>query len=109
MDISHLANRPKDGSFDLEAYEQTVEHRPNHGKIVPQVEESKNNKSGTWSSDSDDSDNSDDSDSDESMDDGKHKKKNKQLNPKKATAGLSKKMVRDAKAKDFFKDLWILV
>jgi len=76
MDISHLSDRPKDGSFDLEAYEQTVEHRPNHGKILPQVEESKNNKSGTWSSDSDDSDDSN-SDSDESMDDSKHKKKNK--------------------------------
>jgi hypothetical protein len=39
------------------------------------------------------------------MDEGKHKKKNKQLNPKKATVGQSKKMVRDAKAKDFFRDL----
>jgi WD40 repeat protein len=32
MDVSHLADRPKDGSFNLEAYEQTVNHKPNHGK-----------------------------------------------------------------------------
>lgn len=34
MDVSHFKNRPKDGSFDLEAYEATLEHKENHGKIV---------------------------------------------------------------------------
>ena len=86
MDVSHLADRPKDGSFNLEAYEKTVEHKPNHGKLAPKVEENKNG-SADWSSESDDGDDSDHSDSDESMDEGKHKKKNKQLNPKKATVG----------------------
>jgi hypothetical protein len=58
--------------------------------------------SGDWSdasgSDGSDLDSDDDMDSDSSdenvaADTGKHKKKNKTLNPKKATLGMSKKMV----------------
>jgi len=37
IDVSHLEDRPKDGSFfDMDAYEQTLEHKPNHGKLVHQ-------------------------------------------------------------------------
>ena len=112
MDISQLASRPKDGSFNFEAYEATLELKPNHGKNEIMAEENKSG-SGDWSSDSEDSKKSDDSsddsdrdDSDESMEDeSKHKPKNKYLNPKKANVAQSQKMVRDAKAKDFFKDL----
>jgi hypothetical protein len=35
----------------------------------------------------------------------KHKKKNKALNPKQNSVGLSKKMLQQQKAKDFFKDM----
>jgi hypothetical protein len=34
MDISQLQNRPKDGSFDIEAYERSRELKPNHGKVI---------------------------------------------------------------------------
>ena len=36
MDISYLKDRPKDGSFNLEAYEATLDHKPNH--LKPEVE-----------------------------------------------------------------------
>lgn len=48
---------------------------------------------------------SDDSDDSMQVDDGKHKKKDKKLNPKKNTVGLTKKMVEQQKKKDFFKDM----
>jgi hypothetical protein len=44
-------------------------------------------------SDSDEDMDSDSSDDNDAADTGKHKKKNKQLNPMKATLGISKKMV----------------
>lgn len=120
MDVSYFKNRPKDGSFNLEAYEAALEFKPNHGKLE------KPDKGGQdeWSdmdddSDSDDSNDKDenddkdmgddsDSDSDDSdteMDKGKHKKRNKGLNNKKNTVGQSKKMVQNQKAKEFFKDM----
>jgi hypothetical protein len=99
IDVSHLASRPKDGSFDLEAYEQGLCLKPNHGKVEPKKRTGEN-MSGDWSdasdsdgSDSDSDEDMDSSDENEAADTGKHKKKNKQLNPKKATLGMSKKMV----------------
>ena len=83
--MSHLESRPKDGSFDLEAYEQGLVLKPNHGKTEAR-KRADDNMSGDWSdcSDSDKSDASDeqmDSDSsseeEEKEDSGKHKKKNK--------------------------------
>lgn len=93
MDVSHFAERPKDGSFNLEAYEATLEHKENHGKLETA------NKSGSdeWSSDSDAEEIADSDDSDDSMGDSKndkHKKKDKKLNPKKNTVGQTKKMVQ---------------
>ncbi len=57
-----------------------------------------------WSDDDSDDDDSDDSDM---SDDGKHKKKNKKLNPKGNSVARSKKMLENEKRKDFFKGLWI--
>ena len=107
MDVSHFANRPKDGSFNLETYEATLEHKPNHGKLEIKSKQQKDG-SDDWSSDSDamsDSDDSNDSDDSMEVDDGKHKKKNKKLNPKKNHVGLTKKMINEQKKRDFFKDM----
>jgi len=38
MDVSAFENRPKDGTFDVEAYEAILVQKPNHGKIVKEVE-----------------------------------------------------------------------
>jgi len=73
------------------------------------MEESKDRRSDDeWSDDSDDSgdsDDSDDSDDSEEMDNGKHKKKDRNLNPKSNSIGKSQKMIEKERAKDFFKDL----
>lgn len=36
VDVSNLADRPLDGTFDLEAYERSIEDKlkPNHGKVL---------------------------------------------------------------------------
>ena len=39
------------------------------------------------------------------MDTGKHKKKDRNLNPKSNSIGKSQKMIEKERAKDFFKDL----
>lgn len=109
MDVSHFADRAKDGTFDYEAYEANLEHAPNHGK----VENANKAGSDDWSSDSDadgdavaDSDDSDDSDdSMEGADNNMHKKKDKRLNPKKNSVGMTKKMIEQQKKRDFFKDM----
>ena len=64
IDVSHLANRPKDGSFDLQAYESKLVFKANHGKVGLDDQEEMKDGSNDWSDDSGDSD---DSDSDESM------------------------------------------
>lgn len=110
IDVSSLEDRPTDGSFDLAAYEQSLELKANHGKTEAKRHKADNN-SDDWGSDSDKSDDddsdmdsdSDSSDDDKMVDESKHKKKNKQLNQKKANTGQSKKMIQQAKAKDFFK------
>ena len=103
MDVSHFQDRKKDGSFDLEAYEATLEHKPNHGKIEVAKPEAGSDE---WSSDSDAMSCEDSSDDSEmQVDDGKHKKMDKKLNPKKNTVGLTKKMVEARKKKEFFKDM----
>ena len=98
IEVDFLKSRPMDGrSFDYEAYEATIQNKlkPNHGKMVKgeddDMEESKDKRSDDdWSDDSDISDDSDDSDdSDSDMDDGKHKKKDRTLNPKSNTIGKS--------------------
>ena len=61
-----------------------------------------------WSDADSDDDDDDDSDSedDSDMSDGRrHKKKDRKLNPKANTVGLSKKMLEREKRKDFFKDM----
>lgn len=113
MDVSHFKDRPTDGSFDIEAYEATLEHAENHGKI--EQPQKKKEEGDDWSDDSDDNDSdnevidcSDSSDSDDSMDAAEnkmHKKRNKKLNQKQNTVGQSKKMIQQQKAKDFFKDM----
>ena len=101
MDVSAFANRPKDGSFDMEAYEATLEHKERHGKVTAVVESKMEDDE--WS---DDSGESCSDSSDEYMEaNDKHKKKNKALNPKQNSVGLSKKMLQQQKAKDFFKDM----
>ena len=112
LDVSQLQHRAKDGSFDLEAYENTRANKPNHGKISKKA---KQNSDDDWMSNSDsdsadgDCDDDSDSDSDDSMDGGglqqQHKPKNKKLNPKNNTVGMSKKMLEQEKKKDFFKDM----
>ena len=52
MDVSYFKNRPKDGSFNLEAYEAALEHKPNHGKIIKEGKDE-------WSDMDDDSDSDD--------------------------------------------------
>ena len=124
FDVSSLKGRPTDGSFDMEAYERSVQENlvPNHGKLPfmneMEVAEAENGNSDMgeeekkeaaggsddWS-DADSDDDSDDSDDSDMSDDGKHKKKNKKLNPRKNTVGLSKKMLEKEKRKDFFKNL----
>ena len=123
-DIAHLKDRPADGTFDLEAYERSIEDKlvANHKKIpfaqpesedadegmADDAEESKEpaasgDKEDDWS---DDSDSDDDSDEDSDMSDGrKHKKRNKKLNQKGNSVGLSKKMLEKEKRKDFFRGL----
>ena len=127
FDVSNLADRPVDGTFDLDAYERSIEDKlvANHGKLpIDNTEEQKENNGemmdeeeskkptggndeNDWSdadSDDDDDDDSDDNDSD--MSDGRrHKKKDKKLNPKTNTVGLSKKMLDKEKRMDFFKDM----
>jgi hypothetical protein len=98
MDVSHFEERPKDGSFNLEAYEAALDHKPNHGKNETIKAAKEKVDSDEWSDDSDDSGSkdSDSDDSDDSMneeDNLKHKKKNKKLNPKSNSVGLSKKML----------------
>ena len=108
MDVSHFNERPKDGSFNLEAYEATLEHKANHGKIVKESKQEKKDGSDGWSSDSDEDSDSDDSDdSDDSMDENNknHKKRNKQLNPKQNSSGLTRRMLEQKKAQEFFKDM----
>jgi hypothetical protein len=125
FDVSSLRDRPADGTFDLEAYERSIADKlvPNHAKLPfeqPEEDagnmemdagENKGEDSNEWSDENDSNDEDDDddsdSDSDESdMDDGKiHKPKNKKLNPRGNTVGLSKKMLAVEKAKDFFKNL----
>lgn len=72
------------------------------------MEESKDKRSDDeWSDDSDesiDSDDSDDSDDSEGVDTGKHKKKDRNLNPKSNSIGKSLKMIEKERAKEFFKD-----
>ena len=130
FDVSNLADRPVDGTFDLEAYERGIEDKlvPNHGHVpfmtndaqeenmqqdgemMVDGEESKEpaasgNNENDWSDDSGDDDDDDDSD-DSDMDDARrHKPMDKKLNPKKNTVGLSKKTLNKEKAKDFFKDM----
>ena len=111
FEVPDLANRPGDGTFDMEAYESSIQSKlkPNHGKNpftkdapaegdegMDAEEESKEPKTGggnenDWSDDdSDDDSDSDDDDDDSDMSDGnRHKKKNKKLNPKSNTAGKS--------------------
>ena len=89
----------------MEAYESTRDNKANHGKISKKAAQGSDDD---WMSNSDsDSDESNDSDdSDDSMDGGsKHKPKNKKLNPKNNTVGMSKKMIEQEKKKDFFKDM----
>lgn len=116
IEVDFLKNRPMDGrAFDLEAYEASIASKlkPNHGKILndedDEMEESKDRRSeDEWSDesgDNDDSDDSDDSDDIEDMDTGKHKKKDRSLNPKSNSIGKSQKMLERERAKDFFKDL----
>ena len=122
-DVSNIKERPVDGTFDLEAYERSIENKlvANHGKLPfadaqeedgeknedMDVEESKEPKEDDWEDDSDDDDDDDDSDSDDSdmSDSNRHKKKNKKLNPKGNTVQLSKKMLDKEKRMDFFKGL----
>lgn len=94
-DVSTLQHRMKDGDFDLEAYEQGLQMKPNHGKL--KEEERKNTSKGDEENWSDDSDSDSDMDSDSSDGPGnkKQKKKDKTLNPKKASLGASKKNVDD--------------
>ena len=71
-------------------------------------EESKEpaNNENDWSDADSDDDDDDDSDDDSDMSDGRrHKKKDRKLNPKANTVGLSKKMLEREKRKDFFKDM----
>ena len=108
MDVSYFKDRPKDGSFNLDAYEASLEHKPNHlkpEKVIPEGEEWQDCEEDSDMSDSDSDEDMSDSSDDESMDTNQHKKRNKTLNNKKATVGLSKKMVQQQKAKDFFKDM----
>ena len=82
IDVSNLAERPEDGTFNLEAYERQIEDRlvPNHGKrskALEQQEEENDEEmkekgeegdENDWfecESDSDDSDSDDDSDDSE--------------------------------------------
>ena len=118
IDVTNLADRPMDGSFNLEAYERQIQDKlvPNHGKVFKgagtndeddndeDMEEEKKDDGDDWSdADSDDDDSDDmDSDSDDNM---KHKKKNKKLNPKGNNVNLSKKMLDKEKAKDFFRGM----
>jgi len=53
----------------------------------------------------DDSDMDDSDDSDKEMENNKHKKRNKALNNKKNCVQTSKKMIKNQKAKEFFKDM----
>ena len=105
FDVSHLADRPVDGTFDLEAYERGVENKlvANHGKTpfanaeddnmdVDGDEESKEpaaNNENEWSDD--DSDDSDDSDESDMSEDRKHKKRDGKLNQKSKSVAHSKK------------------
>jgi len=54
IDVSHLHDRPKDGSFfDMDAYEKTLDHKANHGKVVVQQkkgEEEMKDSGDEWSS-----------------------------------------------------------
>ena len=114
IDVSNLADRPADGTFDMEAYERSIEDKlvANHGKkSIKEVdggdddemddgnEEAKDNNEEWSDMDSDDSD-------DESEEDtNQHKKKNKKLNPKGNSVSKSKKMLEKEKRMDFFKDM----
>ena len=75
IDVSHLADRPKDGTFDVEAYEASISHKlvANHGKPemgdssdegMDDGEEKKEGNEEDWSDEDDDDD--DDSDMDDS-------------------------------------------
>ena len=115
--MSNLADRPVDGTFNLEAYERQIQEKlvPNHGKVIKaakqtggdlDMEEVKGeaDDEDDWSDDDSDDDDSDDMDSD-SDGNAKHKKKDAKLNPKGNSVNLSKKLLHKEKAKDFFRDM----
>jgi hypothetical protein len=123
IDVSHLGSRVKE-DFDEEAYERDLVENP---KIKRKKKKSKaaaggdqemmgdeeEKKEGDDSSDDDedwssDDDSDDDSSSDDDdMDEGNKRqgKKDKKLNVKANNVQKSKKMIEDAKRKQFFSDL----
>ena len=115
IDVSNLADRPADGTFDLEAYERSIQDKnvPNHGKVYKKkhnsddedMAEEKKDTGNDWSDVDSDGDDSDDMDSDSDNENNNHKKKDSKLNPKGNSVGLSKKMLDKEKAKDFFRDM----
>ena len=115
IDVSNLADRPTDGTFDLEAYERSIQDKnvPNHGKVFKKkhdsddedMAEEKKDTGNDWSDVDSDGDDSDDMDSDSDNENNNHKKKDSKLNPKGNSVGLSKKMLDKEKAKDFFRDM----
>ena len=53
FDVSNLAERPADGSFDLEAYERGIQDQlvPNHGKLPFASEEIEGDDAGNMEMD----------------------------------------------------------
>ena len=88
IDVSNLADRPADGTFDLEAYERSIQDKnvPNHGKVFKKkhdsddedMAEEKKDTGNDWSDADSDGDDSDDMDSDSDNENDNHKKKRKQ-------------------------------